>query len=84
MIAWEAIGILHHSVLVLSDRRQIGCHGETLAFVTAADSHVLRRSPLIGHRSADARDGLALWLARGLGSELSEKERGRVLVDGRH
>ena len=43
--------------------------------MTEADSHVLRRRPLIGHRRADARDGLALWLARGLGSELSERER---------
>ena len=39
--------------------------------MTEADSHVLRRRPLIGHRSEDARDGLASWLARGLGSERS-------------
>ena len=45
--------------------------------MTEADSHVLRRRPLIGHRNADARDGLTSWLARGLGSEL-------VLVDERH
>ena len=25
--------------------------------------HVLRGSPLIGHRSADAPDGIALWFA---------------------
>ena len=42
--------------------------------MTEADSYVLRRRPLIGHRSADARDGLALRLAGGLGSELSERE----------
>ena len=62
--------ILHHSVLVLSDRCQIGCHGETWAYVTAADGHLLRGSPLIGHRSVDARDGLSSWLARGLGLEM--------------
>ena len=28
---------LIHSVLVPSDRRQFGCHGETWAYVTAAD-----------------------------------------------
>ena len=28
--------------------------------------HVLRGGPLIGHRSADAPDGVASWLARGL------------------
>ena len=28
--------------------------------------HVLRGSPLIGRRSADARDGVASWLPRGL------------------
>ena len=28
--------------------------------------HVLRGSPLIGRRSADVRDGVASWLARGL------------------
>ena len=28
--------------------------------------HVLRGSDLIGHRSADAPDGVASWLARGL------------------
>ena len=70
MIAWGIIGILHHSVLVRSVRRQIGCHGETWAYVTAADSHVLRGSPLIGHRSADARDGLSSWFSRGLGLEM--------------
>ena len=71
MIAWGVIGILHHSVLVLSDRWHIGCHGETLAYVTEAESHVLRRSPLIGHQFADARYGLASWLARGLRSQIS-------------
>ena len=40
--------ILHHSVLVRSVRCQIGCHGETWAYVTAADNHVLWGSPLIG------------------------------------
>ena len=44
--------ILHHSVLVRSVRCQIGCHGETWTYVTAADNHVLRGSPLIGPRSA--------------------------------
>ena len=43
-------------------------HGETWAYVTAADSHVLRGSSLIGHRSAGERDGLSSWLALGLGS----------------
>ena len=38
--------------------------------MTEADSHVLRRRPLIGHRSADARDGLTSWLAQKLNSEL--------------
>ena len=28
--------------------------------------HMLRGSPLIGHRSADAPHGVASWLARGL------------------
>ena len=37
--------------------------------MTEADSHVLRRGPLIGRQSADALDGLASWLARGSGSE---------------
>ena len=32
--------------------------------------HVLRGSPLIGHRSADAPDGVASWLARGLVLEM--------------
>ena len=41
--------------------------------MTEADSHVLRGRPLIGHRSADAHDGLASWLARGLGSETAER-----------
>ena len=70
MIAWGIICVLHHSVLVLSDRCQIDCHGETWAYMAAADSHVLRGSPLIGHRSADARDGRSSWLAQGLGSEM--------------
>ena len=62
--------ILHYSVLVRSVRCQIGCHGVTWAYVTAADRHVLRGSPLIGHRSADAPDGVASWLARGLVLEM--------------
>ena len=70
MIAWGIICILHDSVLVLSDRCQIGCHGETWVYVTAANSHVLRGSPLIGHLSADTRDGVSSWLARGLCSEM--------------
>ena len=32
--------------------------------------HVLRGSPLIGHRSADAPDGVASWLALGLVLEM--------------
>ena len=32
--------------------------------------HVLRGSPLIGHRSADAPDGVASWLARELVLEM--------------
>ena len=32
--------------------------------------HVLKGSPLIGHRSADAPDGVASWLARGLVLEM--------------
>ena len=41
--------------------------------MTEADSHMLRRGPLIGHRNADVRAGLASWLARGLGSETAER-----------
>ena len=33
------------------------CHGETWVYMTEADSHVLRRSPLIGPRGA-ARLGM--------------------------
>ena len=32
--------------------------------------HVLRGSPLIGHRSADAPDGVTSWLVRGLVLEM--------------
>ena len=32
--------------------------------------HVLRGSPLIGHRSEDVSDGVASWLARGLVLEM--------------
>ena len=42
--------------------------------------HVLRGSPLIGHRSEDAPDGVASWLARGL--VLDVNEDGRVLRYG--
>ena len=34
--------------------------------------HVLRGSHLIGHRSADAPDGVASWLARGLVLDMLE------------
>ena len=40
-------------------------HGETRAYVTAADiTYVLRGRPLIGHRSADVAVGVASCLAR--------------------
>ena len=58
--------ILHHSILVRSVRWQIGCHGETWAYVTTADI----MCPLIGHRSADAPDGVGSWLAWGLVLEM--------------
>ena len=32
--------------------------------------HVLRGSPLIGHRSADVRDGVASWLAQASALEM--------------
>ena len=40
--------------------------------------HMLRGSPLIGHWSADAPDGVASWLARGF-SAGDVNEDGRVL-----
>ena len=40
--------ILHHSVLVRSERCQIGCHGETRAYVTAADVRASDWSPECG------------------------------------
>ena len=45
----------NHSILVLSDRCQLGCHEESWVFVCGRDSrrhHVLRWSSLIGLRSA--------------------------------
>ena len=45
----------NHSVLVLSDRCQFGCHSEAWVFVCGRDSRrhqVLRWSPLIGLRNA--------------------------------
>ena len=50
--------------------------------MTAADSHVLRRSPLIGHRRAES----AGWacLVAGSGIRFGDViENGRVLVDER-
>ena len=58
--------ILHHSVLLWSVRCQIGCHGETWAYVTAADVTCSEEA----HRSADTPDGVASWLARGLVFEM--------------
>ena len=44
----------NHSVLVLSDRCQFGCHGEARVFVCGLDCsrhHMFRWGPLIGLRS---------------------------------
>ena len=48
-----ALGIIvsHYILYYLYNVRwQTSCHGETWVYVTEADSHVLRRSPLIGPR----------------------------------
>ena len=73
--------ILHHSVLVRSDRCQTGCHGETWARVICSRRHMLRGRPLIGHRSAGASDEIASWLARGI--VLGMSKRTDVLLDRR-
>ena len=51
----------------MSVRCQIGCHGETWAYVTAADVTCSEDSALIGNRIADAPDGVASWLGLVLG-----------------
>ena len=63
----------YHSLLVLSDRCQLGCHGESWAYVTAADitcsGELSDLSPKCG-ASEDAPDGIASWLGRGLVFEM--------------
>ena len=56
----------NHSVLVLNDRCQFGCHGEVTARVPVGPSDW---SPKCG-ASEDAPDGVASWLDRGLGLEM--------------
>ena len=60
----------NHSVLVLSDRCQFGFHGETWAYVTAADITCSGEpsdwSPECS-ASGDAPDGVSSWLVRELG-----------------
>ena len=50
----------------MTDARLVAMARGNVGLRDCSRRHMLRGSPLIGHRSADAPDGVASFLARGL------------------